>query len=88
MRRRKDEEEEKKKERERERREGQLDFGGKQSATGLDGMFVSFAFMPQADTYIYPVQWPALSIASGNKTTRQILPLTEVAEYVFSTTVT
>ena len=73
----------------RERREeGQLDFGGKQSATGLDGMFVSFAFMPQADTYIYPVQWPALSIASGNKTTRQILPLTEVAEYVFSTTVT
>ena len=38
--------------------------------------------------YIYPVQWPALSIASGNKTTRQILPLTEVAEYVFSTTVT
>ena len=73
----------------RERREeGQLDFGGKQSATGLDGMFVSFAFMPQADIYIYPVQWPALSIASGNKTTRQILPLTEVAEYVFSTTVT
>lgn len=52
MRRREDEEEEKKKEREREReREGQLDFGGKQSATGLDGMFVSFAFMPQADIY-------------------------------------
>ena len=51
MRRREDEEEEKKRERERERREGQLDFGGKQSATGLDGMFVSFAFLPQADTY-------------------------------------
>ena len=33
--------------RERERREGQLDFGGKQSATGLDGMFVSFALLPQ-----------------------------------------
>lgn len=32
----------------RERREeGQLDFGGKQSATGLDGMFVSFALLPQ-----------------------------------------
>lgn len=51
MRRRREDEEKKKEERERERREGQLDFGGKQSATGLDGMFVSFALLPEAGTY-------------------------------------
>ena len=89
MRRRKDEEEEKKKkEREREKRRSTRLWGETISnRAGWDVCLVCI-YASGRYIYIYPVQWPALSIASGNKTTRQILPLTEVAEYVFSTTVT
>ena len=90
-RRREDEEKEKKKkkreEREKRRRSTRLWGETISNRAGWDVCLVCI-YASGRYIYIYPVQWPALSIASGNKTTRQILPLTEVAEYVFSTTVT